>query len=242
MHRFSRLLLFAGAAIYLLVTLPLLALLARSEYFRTATGAELTRKLSHLRPMEGVFCGDSLTAAISDWGRRLDLRPFSTLNLAIPGLRVAQVRDQVQRASLLKSARVVVMAGTNDLLDPRQTDEAILADWERILRIPPSRDPQIRIVVSIPFQADRSTDGRIHALNDGLKLAAGQAGWTFLDLNAHFAASGVPRGELFTDGWHFSERAYRLWCEALAAVFRAGSEGVATSGSTPPPPSRSARP
>jgi len=207
-------------AVYLVLSLPLVLLLLRSEYFRIATASEVTRKLSHLRPMEVVFCGDSITATITDWGGRLGLRPFSVLNLGIPGLYVGQVRDQVQRALLLHTGRIVVMAGTNDLRDPRRTDEAIIEDWETILQLKAGSDPPRLIVVSIPLQGDSRLDERTHALNRQLAVAAERARWEFLDLNARFAAANGPRSNLFTDGVHFSESAYRLWIEELARIVK----------------------
>ena len=214
--------LFAATAAYLALSLPLALLLLRSEYFRIVTAAEVTRKLSHVSPMEAVFCGDSHTAAIPDWGGRLGLRPFSTLNLAIPGLYVYQVRDQVQRALLLPTRRIVVMAGTNDLRDHRRTDADILADWQSILRLETSGAAPRRIVVSIPLQGDTALDPRIAALNLQLRTVALNAGWEFLDLNARFTSTQVPRTDLFTDGIHFSETTYRLWIEELAPAFQPG--------------------
>ncbi len=210
------------AAAYFALSLPSALLLLRSEHFRQVTAAELTRKLSHVQPMEAVFCGDSHTAAVPDWGARLGLRPFSALNLAIPGLYVHQVRDQVQRALLLPTRRIVVMAGTNDLRDHLRTDAAILADWEPILLLGTGGGAPRRIVVSIPLQGDTTLDPRIAELNRQLRTAATQAGWEFLDLNARFTSTQVPRSDLFTDGIHLSETAYGLWIEELAPAFQPG--------------------
>ncbi len=213
--------LLACSVAYLALSLPLVLLLLRSEYFRSVTSAEVTRKLSHLRPMEAVFCVDSITATVPDWADRLGLPPFSTLNLAIPGAYVQQVLDQVRRALHLRTRRVVVMAGTNDLGDSRRTDDAILADWERILHLVPGGVPPRRIVVSIPLQGDSGLDARITGLNRRLEAAAVGAGWIFLDLDAPFRAAREPRGELFSDGQHFSELAYRIWFGELARVLGA---------------------
>ena len=207
------------AAIYLAVTLPLVGLLVRSQYFRAVTAAELARKASHVRPLEAVFCGDSLTAAVPNWGAQLGLGPISTLNLAVPGLRAAQVEDQVRRAIGMNTQRVIVMAGTNDLTDERTDDQRILADWEAILALAPASGQPRMIVISIPLQGDTALDERIDGLNGKLRTAAERRGCAFLDLNAKFRAASAGRGELFPDGRHFSALAYRLWSEELQQLF-----------------------
>lgn len=222
MRTFVRRILLTCGAVYLALSLPLVLLLLRSDYFRVVTASEVTRKLSHVTPMEAVFCGDSITATITDWGRRLGLRPFSTLNLAIPGLYVGQVRDQVRRALALRCRCVIVMAGTNDVADDNHTDDVILADWAAILALAPSDDPRLRIIVSIPFQRDPALDARIDGLNLQLEAAAVRAGWRYVNLNAAFTAARSPRSDLFTDGRHFSELAYGIWTEELARAIRAG--------------------
>jgi lysophospholipase L1-like esterase len=219
MRRFLRRSLLAGAIFYLTASLPLVLLYAQSAYFRATTSAEITRKLSHFVPMEAVFCGDSITAAVPDWSDALGLRPYSTLNLAAPGLLVAQVEDQVRRALALRTRRIMVMAGTNDLGDPRLTDDDILGKWAAILELPRGSSVAQRFVIGIPLQGDPGLDTRVGRLNHELSRAAERNGWRFVDLNQAFLASPSPRSALFPDGRHFSATAYRLWYATLQPVF-----------------------
>lgn len=203
------------AGIYLLLSLPLVLLVVQSSYFRSVTAAEIARKLNHFRLMEAIFCGDSITAGVPNWGLRLRIGPFSTLNLAVPGLAVRQVQPQVVRAIEYHPKSVIVMAGTNDVDDPRMSDDAIVADWETIFRLRRNPATQRLVIISIPFQADCDKDQRIQELNERLKALATSYRWLYVDINSGFLSSRASRKDLFPDGRHFSELAYRHWAAAL---------------------------
>jgi lysophospholipase L1-like esterase len=206
---------------YLITTFPSFLLIIQSEFYRFATLEQITSKVSHFRKPEYVFIGDSITGGGRNWGLRLGILPFSTVNLSNNGYTVRQVGGLLDKAIKLKPRYILIMAGTNDMFDQRLSDEDIKKDWRSIIEEAKQKSKAELVITSVPIMADKNYDKRIIKINKFLKELVISNGYKFIDLNEILLSQeslNHDRNQYFSDGVHFSEITYKLWTEKIKKV------------------------
>ncbi len=170
-------------------------------------------KVGHTRY---VFIGDSLTAGGRSWGMRLDRNPFASRNLAGNGYTIRQITAQAQLARNYSPKFILVLAGTNDLLDSRRTasTQDILRDYS-ILLDECSKTNATVVVTLVPYLSNGSYKKPIDELNGGIRLLAEERKAKVIDLNPLIAPAGRLESEYTSDGTHLSESAYSIWCAEI---------------------------
>ena len=146
------------------------------------------------------------------------------LNYGVGAIRVEHVRVQLRRFhSLPQAAALVLLAGTNDLVDsPRAAEQAIEGMRTLLAELPP-RLPVL--LVEVPpidpaAHSDRTLEA-IAALNRGYRaIAASRAATTFVPTHAALAdAQGRLRPEFHQgDGLHLSPAGNRQFAACLRAA------------------------
>ncbi len=203
---------------YLITTFPSFVLIIQSEFYRFATLEQITSKVSHFRKPEYVFIGDSITGGGRNWGLRLGILPFSTVNLSNNGYTVRQVGLLLDKAIKLKPRYILIMAGTNDMFDQRLSDEDIKKDWRSIIEEAKQKSKAELVITSVPIMADKNYDKRIIKINKFLKELVISNGYKFIDLNEILLSQeslNHDRNQYFSDGVHFSEITYKLWTKKI---------------------------
>jgi len=197
---------------YLITTFPSFILIIQSEFYRFATLEQITSKVSHFRKPNYVFLGDSITGGGRNWGLRLGILPFSTVNLSNNGYTTRQVGGLLDKAIKLKSRYILIMAGTNDIFDQRLSDEDIKKDWRSIIEQAKQKSTAKLVITSVPIMADKNYDKRIIKINKFLKELVISNGYKFIDLNEILLSQeslNHDRNQYFSDGVHFSEITYK---------------------------------
>ncbi|MBP0001333.1 MAG: lysophospholipase [Cyanobacteria bacterium SID2] len=157
-----------------------------------------------------VTIGDSLTLWLRP-GLFDDDRLW--LNQSIGGENTAKIRNRLTVLEETRPNSIFVMAGVNDLIGGR-SDEAILTDYEEIIRQLRDHHPQARLVVQsiLPTHHEAVSNDRIRTLNRELRAMSQEFGAMYLDLYPHFSDErGRLRSDLTTDGIHLSNGGYELW-------------------------------
>lgn len=170
-----------------------------------------------------LFVGDSITDAGGDWSRWFP--GVRTSNQGIGGDRTAALLGRMDQITRGAPDRVFLMIGTNDLSGgaPAQAAEGALAVARGIKAGLP--DAELYVQSVLPREADKADD--VVAVNARLAAAADGAGYTYLDLHAHFATDrGALRAELTEDGLHLVDEGYALWAGLIDACVREGCDGL----------------
>lgn len=206
---------------YLVTTFPSFLLIIQSEFYRFVTLEQITSKVSHFRKPDYVFLGDSITGGGRNWGLRLGISPFSTVNLSNNGYTVRQVGALLDKAIKLKPRYILIMAGTNDIFDQRLSDEEIKQDWRTLLEQAKQKTTAKLVVTSLPIMANNSYDQRIIKINKFINQLVVSSGYEFIDLNEILLSQeslNYDRNQYFSDGVHLSEITYRLWIKKIQEV------------------------
>ena len=170
-----------------------------------------------------LFVGDSITYGAGDWSRWFP--GVQTSNQGIGGDRTAALLSRMGTITRGTPARTFLMIGTNDLsggLAPDEAADGAIAVAEGIAAGIPGTDLYVQAVLP----RDAGMAEAVEAVNARLEAAAGEAGYTYLDLHPAFAApDGTLRAELTEDELHLNERGYALWAELIDACVREGCDG-----------------
>ena len=194
------------------------------------------------KPAEVVWCGDSLLAELPvDLARQPGWGPASSLVLAVPGARARQVIAQIELALTLPTRRVVLMAGSNDVL---QSDDQLPLAWPLLLAAGQEAAGQLRAVglpapqlhvLAMPLRANAEHDPTIQRANRLLQALAAHYGWNYIDANPGVFTPELPRAAVLRDAVHFSVEGYQRWLANVMAAM-AAAEAVqrpATATSRP---------
>ncbi len=205
----------AGMVVYLVITLPLLALFLCNPHCRNTFLNIASHYRSKLDSVRSVHIGDSITAGGGHWSLRLYGLPFDAINLAGNGYTVAQIRNQVSVALTYKPEMISVLGGTNDVLDPRFDLDYTMQQYDKLLS--EIETTGVKCIVTLtPYQTNQSKLKMITAINKKLIDLATLYGCATINLNPEIAPDGVLLPQYTSDGTHLSEAAYDIWADRIA--------------------------
>jgi len=164
-----------------------------------------------------ILVGDSL----SMWFPREKLPSGQLwLNQGISGDTSSGILKRLGAFSATRPNVIYVMAGINDLRKG-VSDEAILRNHRRIIRILRQNHPKAQIIVQsiLPTRLSTISNSRIRNINEQLVLIAKQQGANYLNIYGWFTdMQGNLRPELTTDGLHLSQEGYDVWQSVLQQI------------------------
>lgn len=158
-----------------------------------------------------VFIGDSLTEYF-DWGRRFPA--YDVANLGSAGETVEGLLGRLEEviAALQAPDALFLMTGINNVA---MEDALITDDYRSIVMKLAAASPRALLVVQsmLPVTLSWVDNGIIRSINRELRVIAGEAGTSYLDLYSAFVdAEGLPqKSYLLDDGVHLSTRGYEVW-------------------------------
>jgi lysophospholipase L1-like esterase len=168
-----------------------------------------------------VFLGDSLTAE-GPWAA-LFRDAGSVLNRGIPGDTSGGVLQRLGEVTARKPRAIILMIGTNDLLEGISSESAadnVAQILDRIHKESPDTAVTLQAVLPAAEAANPAFAGfveRARGYNARLRAVAGARAVQFLDYSASFAeANGQLRSDLTDDGLHLRHSGYALWSQLLA--------------------------
>lgn len=139
---------------------------------------------------------------------------------ALGGQRTSDIADKVQRSWFPVDTRLVVLLGTNNLIQGGDNASA-RADIERIVRIS-GLSPDRVFLVQLP--PSNVTPGAIAGYNEMLRTTARENGFHLVDANTFLNnGKGGYREGMTTDGIHLTRDNARLVGRSVAAAINATS-------------------
>ena len=171
-----------------------------------------------------LFVGDSITYGGGDWSERFP--GVETSNQGVGGDRTEALLARMATITRGVPERTFLMIGTNDLsggLSPDEAADGAIAVARGIAAGIPGTDLYVQSVLP----RDLAMAGAVEAVNARLEAAAGEVGYTYLDIHPAFAApDGTLRAELTEDDLHLNEAGYALWADLIDGCVREGCDGL----------------
>jgi lysophospholipase L1-like esterase len=165
-----------------------------------------------------IFIGDSITMALATAA----VAPYS-VNYGISWQRSDQlIKSMDIYESILRSSRVFVMVGTNDVLEGREVGiqsryQAILAKIPANVEVVMSSIPPVGDVVINGRKIDEKNVRAVVAFAKTVCEADKRC--RFVNTYEALSTDGKPtQGVLLPDQIHLSTKGYQLWIEALRRV------------------------
>ena len=165
-----------------------------------------------------IFIGDSITMALATAA----VAPYS-VNYGISWQRSDQlIKSMDIYESILRSSRVFVMVGTNDVLEGREVGiqsryQAILAKIPANVEVVMSSIPPVGDVVINGRKIDEKNVRAVVAFAKTVCEANERC--RFVNTYEALSTDGKPtQGVLLPDQIHLSTKGYQLWIEALRRV------------------------
>lgn len=187
-----------------------------------------------------VFLGDSITQGWEGAGKEVWQKYYGqrrALNLGIGGDRTQHVLWRLDNGHLegIHPKAVVLMIGTNNSGDDRNTAEEMVAGVRAVVDKLRQMRPQARILLlgifprGAEFNAQR---GKIAQVNQVLAQLDDGRAVTYLDIASRFLEpDGRISKEVMPDFLHLTARGYERWAEAIEpALARLLAESGAGSG------------
>lgn len=203
--------------IWLVISLPVMAILAFNEYDRFVLLETCVHWRGKFQPIDYVFIGDSITAGGRNWGWRLKHNPLAARNLGESGYMVWQVKGELGQALRYHPKWIFVLAGTNDSFSRWGINEATIADYREIIQSIQNAHAKA-IVTLVPYQAADNNSAEIAEFNRSLEQLCKEQNAIVVDLNPLIAPAGHLLPQYTSDGVHFSEAAYSIWEKKLREV------------------------
>jgi lysophospholipase L1-like esterase len=176
-----------------------------------------------------IFLGDSITQSLATAA----VTPLS-VNYAIGGQRSDELLESMRQYSAIsRSSAVVIMIGTNDILEDKAVD--FEARYREILTSVPAGIPVYFNSIP-PIAWNEKSGSAVDEANRASRAAcANDNRCIYVDVWAGLTAAGTPLdGMLQPDGVHLRPAAYARWIDLLLPHFAAvgGARKVATSFKT----------
>ena len=171
-----------------------------------------------------LFVGDSITYGGGDWSRWFP--GVVTSNQGIGGDRTAALLGRMTTITRGTPERVFLMIGTNDLSGGLSPEEAAMGaiDVARGIR---AGIPGADLYVQSILPREAAMTEAVRAVNARLAAAAGEVGYTYLDIFGAFAApDGTLRSDLTEDDLHLTDEGYALWADLIDVCVREGCQGL----------------
>ena len=147
-------------------------------------------------------------------GWRLQANPLIARNLAGNGYTTRQIANQVTIALNTSSKYVLILAGTNDVINDDFDKDNFLQDYKEMLDLF-ENSSSIPVVTLIPLTQYREINRRIEIANEEIFKLASTKNIKIIDINSVIAPSGSLLEQYTTDGIHLSEEAYAVYSQAL---------------------------
>ncbi len=168
-----------------------------------------------LNGIQSVYIGDSITSGGRNWGAIL-----GTINLAKDGYTVRQIETQLGQAKEYSPKRIIMLAGTNDILARRTVDlKQFESDYSSLLGRAQQTGAEV-IITLIPLTSRADANEIIPQANQIILKLAHSRGISIIDLNPTIAPQGTLLTQYTVDGVHFTDAAYSLWRAEIEAAIR----------------------
>jgi beta-glucosidase len=173
-----------------------------------------------------AFIGDSITQGWEGRGKIVWEKFYShrkTLNLGIGGDRTQHVLWRMDNGNLegIQPKVAVIMIGTNNSADDRNTANEIVDGVQAIVAQLRSKLPQTKLLLLGIFpRGDVFNDrrGKILQVNQTLARLHDGEFVTYLDIGHHFMDnSGTISPSIMPDYLHLSSAGYGIWADAIEA-------------------------
>lgn len=172
-----------------------------------------------------VFIGDSITQGWEGQGRSTWDYYYGNrraLNLGIGGDRTQHVLWRMEHGNLegINPRLAVVMIGTNNSGDDRNTAEEIMDGIRAVVSQLRSRLPETEILLLGIFPRGREVNaqrGKINQVNQVIRrMADGDTHVHWMDIGHHFLDDqGHIPSTIMPDGLHLSELGYEIWAQSI---------------------------
>ena len=172
-----------------------------------------------------VFLGDSITQAWESDGSAVWQEVYghrNAANLGIGGDETHHLAYRIQNGNLSNQSPklAVVLIGTNDLGNAKQSPAEVVSGIKQVVEFTRQACPETKILLLGVFpRGEFSGDlyrGQIEQINLAISSLADWQNVFFLDIGQTFlSADGSVDQALMPDFLHLSERGYQLWAEAM---------------------------
>ena len=203
--------------VWLIISLPVMAILAFNEYDRFILMETCVHWRGKFQPIDYVFIGDSITAGGRNWGWRLKHNPLAARNLGESGYMVWQIKNEAGAAISYHPKWIFVLAGTNDTFCRDGINQGTLDDYRDMLRLIKKAHAQA-VVTLVPYQGWDQNEAVIKKFNVDLEQLCKEEGAIVVDLNPIIAPDDRLLSEYSKDGVHFTQKAYSVWQDKLRDV------------------------
>ncbi|MEQ8211306.1 MAG: GDSL-type esterase/lipase family protein [Lacipirellulaceae bacterium] len=172
-----------------------------------------------------IFLGDSITQGwtkegLKTWNHYYN--PLAAANFGIAGDRTQHLLYRIQDGYFLENQPevVVVLIGTNNIKEQRNTPPETVEGIEKVVEVLAKQLPKTRILLLgiLPCGESPTSQQRQDTAAVNLSLSQKSFGETvrFLDLGQHFLQSeGMISKEIMPDFLHLSSKGYQLLAEKL---------------------------
>ena len=205
--------------IYLVLSIPIVAIFVCSSATRFAASQALARAGAWAIPISRVFCGDQITRDGGVWGWRISANPFGTLNIAEGNVASWQVLEQVREAIEYRPKTIYATAGRFDVEDPAYDENRTMETLQKMLDI--ANDEGTHLVLTLaPYGTSPEKNALLTTLNARIEKELEDA--TILNLNNQIAPQGTLLTKYTNDGLHLNETAYDVWASMVKATMAGG--------------------
>jgi len=176
----------------------------------------------HKNDIKLVFLGDSITShwmteGIEVWNKYYANR--GAFNYGIGGDTTQNVLWRIQNHELdgLNPKVIILLIGTNNIVNPGPTDADIAHGITQIIKELRAKLPNSKIIsLGITPRSDSNGETKAIQINSLIAKNADEVNVFFLDMSSHFLDSASKeKVGLFKDGKHLTGEGYQVWYEAM---------------------------
>ena len=205
--------------LYVVVTLPILALFLVNPTVRNNNLNIAAHYRSKVVPIDTVFIGDSITAGGGQWSFRIHKTPLNAYNLASSGATMGQISKQADEAIAYSPEAICILGGTNDVFDKRYDIDHTIAEFDDLLT-KVSKANIACIVTLVPYTRSANAANTIKTLNHRIETICNRHNAKVIDLNPTIAPENVLLRQYSTDQVHFSEAGYDVWSQKIREMIK----------------------
>lgn len=153
-----------------------------------------------------------------------DKIPVTLYNRGICGYVTEELLEHIDTCILdLQPSRLFINIGTNDLSNPDESIEQMIANYDRILSLVQEKFPDVEIYMMAYYPGNYEaaieeikpclrirTNEKINEANEAVKVLAQRHHARYIDINAPLKdAQGNLKAEYTVEGMHITEEGYR---------------------------------
>lgn len=215
MNNLKRFLIILSVAVNILIALPAILFLIKSEAVQYDLYSIFQKRLG--KP-EIVFIGDSITRKGNIWAYRIGEYTFNVWNYGHGGMTTRQIEYYAKKAAKDSDTKFAfVMAGTNDPVKTTTGAEKTFEDYKVILKI--LRKAGITPIIQFTLYRENEKEPFFFdRLNELLSDYANANNIRTINLNPIIAPNKSLLPEYSKDGVHLTEAAYDIWAKEIKKV------------------------